>query len=77
MTQHDICLASTGGHVCLHPRVVHCQTSNAACRADYVTVQYSTSVVKKYAEAGIPLEVFGTLKDALRNKYALTFMSSS
>ena len=38
------------------------------CRADYVTLQYAKSVVEKYAEAGIPLEVFGTLKDAWRNK---------
>lgn len=38
------------------------------CRADYVTLQYAKSVVQRYAEAGIPLEVFGTLKDAWRNK---------
>ena len=39
------------------------------CRADYVTLQYAESVVKKYAEAKIPLEVFGTLKDAWQNKW--------
>ena len=41
---------------------------NLPCRADYVTLQYAKSVVEKYAESGIPLEVFGTLKDAWHNK---------
>ncbi len=46
------------------------------CRADYVTLQYAESVVKNYAEAQIPLEVFGTLKDAWQNKWVLPPLSS-
>ena len=50
-------------HFHVHTPVYH------MCRADYVTLQYAESVVKKYAEAQIPLEVFGTLKDAWQNKW--------